>query len=275
MGEYKSLRCYHWLICHMHFRGHGSIQRAKIRFKCHTLNFLNFCHWSANILSYIINMKNVADLMVANETVSPRNANRKKITSKALSRLVLAAAPGMRAARWHCAVWQWAQGDSTRVLMCSGAVWQWALLGLWSWRCVWGLLGSAVSHNKWVWEGVQGWLRGCSGTGTCSSTSCRQETQPPCPQPGCSWSGAAQDCAFGCSVTLQATWCHLSSKTHVPIKSRNEHCRGKMLQIPGFSEWLWFLMFKAENCICSWRQFTGIKTKGKRLVSKYVTFWPW
>lgn len=213
MGEYKSLRCYHWLICHMHFRGHGSIQRAKIRFKCHTLNFLNFCHWSANILSYIINMKNVADLMVANETVSPRNANRKKITSKALSRLVLAAAPGMRAARWHCAVWQWAQGDSTRVLMCSGAVWQWALLGLWSWRCVWGLLGSAVSHNEWVWEGVQGWLRGCSGTGTCSSTSLQAGNTATLPS-------AWLQLEWGCSGLCLRVLCHPPGHM-VPLEQQN------------------------------------------------------
>lgn len=168
------LICYHWLVCHMHFWGLGGIQRAKIRFKCRMFDSLNFWYWSTNILSYIINVKNVADLMLVNETVSPRNANRERITSKTLSRLVLGSswrssvsstlavlcdrghrvtAPGCHSAlalHTVCSAWP---------VELEGRVWVWGWAVEWLWE-------GGKSH--WKQDPVKSWC-----WGLCPSPYCR------------------------------------------------------------------------------------------------------
>lgn len=64
--------------------------------------------------------------------------------------------------------------------------------------------------------------------------------------------------------------CHmvpLQQLTHVPVRSRlgEKRCKSQ-----GFQSWLCFPMFKAENCIYSWKQ-SRVKAKDKRFVSKCVS----
>lgn len=260
----------------MHFWGHGSIQKTKMRCKCHMFNFLSFWHWSTNILSYIINMKNVADLMLVNEMVSPRNANGERIISKPLCRLVLGSSWRSSASSTLAVLCD--RGHRVTAPGCHSALTLHTLCSAWLVElerrvCVWRW--SEGSHSEWLWEGVQASRGDAPGQEHgAAPAECREHihplVQPPCPPWGCP--GLCLVCSVPPFMPHGATWAAKPVLLPaVEASTVGERC----CKSQSFQSWLWFLTFKAENCICSWRQSAGIKTKLKRLVSKYVRLWPW
>lgn len=189
--------------------------------------------------------------MLVNERVSPRKANGKKITSKTLSRLVLAAAPGIarRAARWHCAVWQWAQRDSTRASVCSGTAHCVLCLACWAGEM---RVGFGMVSSESLWEAVPGLAEGMLRDRNTQQHRLRagNTSTPPVQHP-----------ALGLAAAGAGLLRTAPSTPHGVFLSEASTVGERCCKSQGFQSWLWLLMFKAENCIWSWRRSAGIKTK--------------